>query len=366
IRQFSHFKQYQLCAVVLGTGSKASRGGQDELGMRVLGAAAISAVVLLYLAADLVGNRPINDHCPVTGEVVSQAAPTVAYQGYRVALASEAAASEWQRWDGPRRTDFLTGLGARPGWLARFGPHLRAAVIAVVGALWIWFAGVIIAQCTGMTDWSPISGMALLTVVLVLMLAGTGAVVGAVLIGAALCVAITLAADMMQDLKTGFLVGAQPKRQQMIELMVVGIGPVICMTTLMLIVATNRQETGLPLGPGTATVAPQAQALQAVIVGVQGGELPYALYAMGGIMGMVLGAGAFSGLGVLIGLSMYLPFHYIATYGIGCVAHMWVARIRGRTWAEEWGVPFCAGLIVGESTLALVINMFILMRGGSG
>ena len=80
------------------------------------------------------------------------------------------------------------------------------------------------------------------------------------------------------------------------------------------------------------------------------------------LLGMLLGVGVFPGLGVLIGLSMYLPFMYIATYGIGCIANIVVARIKGRTWAEDWGVPFCAGLIVGESVLALLINMYVLAR----
>ena len=114
------------------------------------------------------------------------------------------------------------------------------------------------------------------------------------------------------------------------------------------------------MGPGTPTVAPQAQALQAVITGVQGGEMPYALYGMGTLMGALLGIGIFPGLGVLVGLSMYLPFIYIATYGIGCLANIGVGAWKGRAWAEAWGVPFCAGLIVGESILALIINMYIL------
>ncbi len=68
------------------------------------------------------------------------------------------------------------------------------------------------------------------------------------------------------------------------------------------------------------------------------------------------------GLGVLVGLSMYLPFFYISTYGVGCLINIAVARIKGRAWAEDWGVPLCAGLIVGESILALVINIYVMLR----
>jgi uncharacterized oligopeptide transporter (OPT) family protein len=214
-----------------------------------------------------------------------------------------------------------------------------------------------------MTDWSPISGMALLTVVLVMLLVGTSQVEAAVLIGAAMCVAISCAADMMQDLKTGHLVGARPIRQQVFELATTGIGPVITMLTSLLIVSSNLESYSEPIGPGTPTTAPQAQALKAVIQGVQGGDVPYALYGCGAILGVLLGLGAFSGLGVLVGLSMYLPIEYILTYGVGCLINMAVAKFKGKTWAEEWGVPFCAGLIVGEALLSLVINGVVLAVG---
>jgi uncharacterized oligopeptide transporter (OPT) family protein len=260
-------------------------------------------------------------------------------------------------------TEFMGGTVGDTGWLHGLNPWLARAVIVAVSVAWIWFAGIIISQCAGMTDWSPISGMALITVVLVMMLAGKDDVMSAVMIGAALCVAITCAADMMGDLKTGYLVGAQPRRQQVIQLVVSALGPVITMATLMLIVGANLKLTGRPIGPGTPTVAPQAQALQAVIIGVQGGDMPYTLYGLGALLGVLLGFGSFAGLGVLIGLSMYLPFVYILTYGVGCLTNITIGRFKGRTWAEAWGVPFCAGLIVGEAMLALLINSLVLLRG---
>jgi hypothetical protein len=54
---------------------------------------------------------------------------------------------------------------------------------------------------------------------------------------------------------------------------------------------------------------------------------------------------------------------YIFTYGIGCLANMALGKLKGRAWAEEWGVPFCAGLIVGEALLQLGINGVVLVRG---
>lgn len=367
----------------IAVASRMPRGSRDELGLKVLVAAIAGALVLLFIAADFEGNRPLNEGkpCPVSGLKVSEQVEPATYKGYVIRFASEEAAAAWKTsgpwtglsvdktttstvvWDDAQKDKYLASMNARPGALAALPSHLRAAVIAIVGALWIWFAGIIIAQCTGMTDWSPISGMALLTVVIVMLLAGTGAVLSAVLLGAALCVAITLAADMMADLRTGHLVGARPIRQQVLELCVVPIGPVVCMFTVLLIAAVNMKTYGVALGPETPTSAPQAQALQAIITGVQGGEIPFALYGCGALLGALLGLGAFSGLGVLVGLSMYLPFFYIATYGIGCLANMTLSKVKGRAWAEEWGVPFCAGLIVGESVLQLAINCVVLALG---
>jgi len=345
----------------------AGRGGKaasDEMGLTPLVITVLVALVLLFVAADYEGNRPINRVCPVTAEPVTRTDATDSLDGYTIAFLDESARQVWsQEWTAEKRAAYMQSQSARPGLLANLSPHVRAAIIALVGAAWIWFAGIIIAQCSGMTDWSPISGMALLTVVLILLLAGAGSVIGAVLIGAALCAAVTIAADMMGDLKTGYLVGGSPRRQQILELSTAWIGPVAAMLTLLLIVQFNLRTVGIPIGPGTPTVAPQAQALQSVITGVQGGELPYALYGFGALLGALLGLGAFPGLGVLVGLSMYLPFFYIATYGIGCVINILLGKIKGRTWAEEWGVPLAAGLIVGESMLQLLINLYVVLLG---
>jgi uncharacterized oligopeptide transporter (OPT) family protein len=350
-------------SIAIASKSKVGGGG-DELGLKVLVTAVAGALLLLFVAADFTGNEPINSVCPVTERAVESSEFTTDYNGYILAFADEDALGAFESASDADKEAVAEPFSAtKPGLLSGLNPHLRAAIIALVGALWIWFAGIIIAQCTGMTDWSPISGMALLTVVLVMVLAGPGGVLGAVLIGAALCVAITCAADMMADLKTGYLVGGVPKRQQTVELIFTGIGPVITMVVLLVIVVGNQAKFGVPIGPGTDTAAPQAQALQAVITGVQGGAMPYALYGFGTILGALLGLGAFSGLGVLVGLSMYLPFFYIATYGLGCVINIIVSKAKGPRWAEEWGVPLAAGFIVGDAVLALGVNAIVLLGG---
>ncbi|MCA8980890.1 MAG: OPT/YSL family transporter [Planctomycetes bacterium] len=240
----------------------------------------------------------------------------------------------------------------------------QAALIALVGTAWMWFAGIVIAQCTGMTDWSPISGMALLTVMICLVLTGNH-VISAVMIGAAVCVSITECADMMQDLKTGHLVGGSPLRQQFLELCVAWIGPGVCLAVVYVLAKNNMDSFGVYFGEGTTSPAPQAAALEGAIDGIRGGSAPVSLYAMGGVLGAMLSFSGIAGLGVLVGLSMYLPLMYLLPYGLGCLVQMTLARAKGAAWTESWGVPFAAGMIVGEGLLGVIFAIVKVLGGGA-
>jgi putative OPT family oligopeptide transporter len=248
------------------------------------------------------------------------------------------------------------------GVTAYFGdPNIglaRALLTAVLGTVWMWLAGVIIAQCAGRTDWSPISGMSLLAVTIVLLVSG-GSVGLSVLIGAAVCVAIGQGSDMMTDLKTGHLVGSKPARQQAAQLVVSWMGPIISVLTVYLIWQTQK------FGPGTDIPAPQAATLKAMIGAIQGGAVPYDKYLVGGLVGLLLTLGAGGGAGVLVGLSMYLPLYYVLTYGLGCVLAMLSARYKGLAWTTDTGIPIAAGLLVGDSLAGVVYSFIKLGAAGS-
>lgn len=240
------------------------------------------------------------------------------------------------------------------------GDDQQAVIVAAVGTAWMWFAGIVIAQCTGMTDWSPISGMALLTVMICLFLTDNQ-VIPAVLIGAAVCVSITECADMMQDLKTGSMVGGIPRKQQLIELSVSWVGPAVCLATVALLATTNYDEFGVHFGPGTEMPAAQAAALEGVINTIRGGDAPVEMFGMGGAIGVLLSLSGMAGLGVLVGLSMYLPLAYLLPYGLGCLIQMLFKKLKGATWTENWGVPLAAGLIVGDGLLGISFAFFKLI-----
>ncbi len=239
---------------------------------------------------------------------------------------------------------------------------VAALIVSLVGTLWLWFAGIIVSQATGMTDWTPISGMSLLAVAILMLFLPSDQVVTAVLIGAAVSVAIAECADMMQDLKTGYLVGSRPYRQQALQLMVAWIGPVVSIAVMLLIWNSGGTDplTGHKLpgfGPGTDIEAPQAVALGATIDSVIKGNVPVQKYLAGGILGALLSFSGIPGLGVIMGIAMYLSIKYILPYGLGSLIYLLVAWKFGKEWAEKWGVPFAAGLIVGEALLIITFAM---------
>lgn len=226
---------------------------------------------------------------------------------------------------------------------------MQAALIAVVGTVWLALAGLIVAQATGMTDISPISGMSIIGVTLMFFLTG-GNVVAAVILGVAVSMGIGQCADMMADLKSGHLIGAIPKRQQIAQFAVSWIGAPVAIATIYLLWS---QEGFGPQNPSLS--APQGAALAALIEGLQAGAAPLDKYVAGSAIGLGLGIFPISGLGVLVGLAMYLPFYITMTYGIGCFASMAIQRAKGAKWMGSHMVPLAAGFIIGEALTSLSV-----------
>ena len=234
----------------------------------------------------------------------------------------------------------------------------RQLLIAVVGTVWLALAGLIVAQATGMTDISPMSGMSLIGVTLMFFLSG-GNVVPAIILGVAVCIGIGQCADMMGDLKSGHLIGAKPKKQQLAQLMVCWVGVPVAVGTVVLL-----WGDGGGFGPGNAELsAPQGTALAAIMESLRAGAAPLDKYVAGGAIGLGLGLHPVGGLGVLIGLAMYLPFNITVTYGLGCAANLWLVRARGERWIGDTLVPVAAGFIIGEALTSLGVVLFQLAAG---
>jgi len=227
---------------------------------------------------------------------------------------------------------------------------VRGCVMAVLGTLWIWMAGVVLSECIGRTNWSPLSGMTLIAVTILVIIAGGlgnhAAIVSSIVVGAAACVAMSQATDLMMDMKTGYLVGARPRMQGYAQFLGTWLGPIIII--LLIYVLHNAYGLGSEKLP-----APQGQALAGTIDGILGGDVPREKYMAGAVLGALLSASGIGGLGILVGLGFYLPFDVVLTYSIGTVLRLLGDRKMGRRWCEEVGIPLATGLIVGEALVGV-------------
>jgi putative OPT family oligopeptide transporter len=233
----------------------------------------------------------------------------------------------------------------------------RGLTLAILGTGWIWLAGVILAECVGRTDWSPLSGMTLVAVTLMILItSGLGrseAIISSVMVGAAVCVAMSQATDLMIDLKTGYLVGASPKMQQAGQFMGAWLGPIIVIALVFVL----HEAYGL----GTDKLpAPQGQALAGMIDGILGNDIPSQKYLAGAALGALLSV-ASGGLGIMVGLGFYLPFSIVLTYTIGTLIRLVVDRVLGREFVDDVAIPVAAGLIVGEAMVGVGFALYMVI-----
>ncbi len=239
---------------------------------------------------------------------------------------------------------------------------IRGSIMALLGTLWIWVAGVILSECIGRTNWSPLSGMTLIAVtILIIISSGLGdkaAIISSVMVGAAACVAMAQATDLMLDLKTGYLVGATPRKQQIAQLLGTWLGPIVIM--ILIYVLHDAYELGSERLP-----APQGQALASMISGILGGEVPVQKYLAGAGLGALLSASGVGGLGVLVGLGFYLPFNIVLTYSLGTVLRLFTDAKLGHRYADDVGIPVAAGLIVGEALVGVGFAIYFIITASA-
>ncbi|MCH9693940.1 MAG: OPT/YSL family transporter [Gammaproteobacteria bacterium] len=231
--------------------------------------------------------------------------------------------------------------------------------MALMGTLWIWMSGIILSEAIGRTNWSPLSGMTLVGITLLIVVTQAfsmdraDSIIAALMVGAATCVAMSQATDLMLDLKTGYLVGATPRMQQIGQFAGAWLGPIVVIGVIFVL----NESHGLG---SDKLPAPQAQALASTIDGIMGGDVPTQKYAAGAVLGGILSA-VIGGLGITVGLGFYLPFNIVLTYSLGTLARELTDRAKGQTWSEEVGIPIAAGLIVGEALVGVGDALHIVM-----
>ena len=239
----------------------------------------------------------------------------------------------------------------------------RGVVMALLGTVWIWMAGVILSECIGRTNWSPMSGMTLIAVTILIVIAkglgDTQAIISSVMVGAATCMAMSQACDLMLDLKTGYLVGAIPRRQQIGQFLGTWLGPILMIGLLFVLhKAYGLGSDKLP--------APQGTVLASMIKGILEGNVPVFKYLAGAGLGAVLSATGIGGLGIQVGLGFYLPFSIVLTYTIGTVLRIVSDKMKGQHYSEQVGIPIAAGLIIGEGIVGVGFAVYSIIAGMQG
>ena len=240
--------------------------------------------------------------------------------------------------------------------------------VTFVGAVMIvvfgFFFGAVSSRMVGIVGSSnnPVSGMAIATLLfatLCLKLTGDTGVhgmTGAIGIGSIICIVAAMAGDTSQDLKTGYILGATPKKQQIGEL----IGAVISAFTIGFVLILLDKAWGF----GSAALsAPQATLMKMIIEGVMDGNLPWGLVFIGVFIAVVIEILGISVLPVAIGL--YLPLELSSTIMIGGIIRWFVDRKAKKDGKEEGeagpGVLFCSGMIAGEGLVGIILAILAVV-----
>lgn len=229
---------------------------------------------------------------------------------------------------------------------------------AVMIVLFGFFFAAVSSRMVGLVGSSnnPVSGMAIATLLfttLILKLTGdTGAhgMKGAIAIGSVICIIAAMAGDTSQDLKTGYLLGATPKKQQIGEL----IGVFFSSLTIGVVLILLDRAWGF----GSAELsAPQATLMKLIIEGIMDGNLPWTLVFIGVFIALAVEALGVPVLPVAIGL--YLPFELSAAIMLGGSIRF-LADKKNSGAQTPGGILFCSGLIAGEGIVGILLAVITI------
>ncbi|MDN4595468.1 OPT family oligopeptide transporter [Polycladomyces subterraneus] len=238
---------------------------------------------------------------------------------------------------------------------------IGAVAIAVFGFLFVTVASRIVG-IVGSSS-SPVSGMTIATLIIVTVVfkfigvTGQAGMVASLVVAAIICTALAVAGDISQDLKTGYLVGGTPWKQQLA--MMVGVlasGLVIGFVLIVLNASYGLGSAALP--------APKAVLMKVIIEGMMAGNLPWDLIFIGVALAVTI---EFLGLNSLVvAVGVYLPVHVSVPIMVGGIVR-WLVDIftkddKLRESRHETGTLFASGLIAGESLAGVIIAILIWLN----
>ena len=209
---------------------------------------------------------------------------------------------------------------------------------------------------------NPVSGMAIATLIIATLLlkvtgtTGTTGMVGAIAIGGIICIVAAIAGDTSQDLKTGFIVGATPRKQQIGEML----GVVVSAAAIGFVLYLLNEAWGY----GNEKIpAAQATMMKLLVEGIMDANLPWALILIGVFVAVVVEILQVPVMPFAVG--MYLPFSLSAGIMAGGVVRFIVEKIKGTDEEKkergDRGVLFTSGLIAGEGIMGIILAVFAVV-----
>ncbi|UCH61743.1 MAG: oligopeptide transporter, OPT family [Fidelibacterota bacterium] len=251
------------------------------------------------------------------------------------------------------------------GYLDSVPVRAMASVLIAVFAFFFVTVSSRIVGLVGVTS-NPTSGMTIATLLgtsLIFYLMGWTDLAGkatALMVGTVVCIAASIAGDTSQDLKTGFILGATPRLQQIGELVgVITSAGVVCLVVMLL-----HQTVAGGLG-GEELPAPQAVLMKLVIDGVLDQNLPWAFIFIGVGIGLVASLFRIPVLAFAVGV--YLPLSTMAALFLGGLMRYLLTRTQPAAEAErrrEQGVLFGSGLVGGGGLTGVLLALWVAVRGG--
>jgi len=247
---------------------------------------------------------------------------------------------------------------------------LMAVIMLVFGFLFSAVAGYM-AGLVGSSN-NPISGVTIATILfsslLLLLIKGTGSIegaAGAVIIGAVVCCAAAIAGDNMQDLKAGYILGATPWKQQVMQI----VGTLSAAVALGL--TLDILHSAYTIGSETLP-APQATLMKSVAEGVFQGNLPWNFVITGAVLGVfIILADLYQKkresdfripiLAVAVGI--YLPITLSTPIFIGGMISHFTRQHRINNPDNKHGLLFSSGLITGEALMGILVAVPIFLSG---
>lgn len=242
--------------------------------------------------------------------------------------------------------------------------------IDVIGAIVIvifgFFFATVSSRMVGLVGSSnnPVSGMAIATLLATTVLlkatghTGMSGMTAAIAIGSVICIVAAMAGDMSQDLKTGYILGATPVKQQYGEM----IGTVVSAVTIGFVLYLLNAAWGF----GTPELsAPQATLMKMIVEGVMGGNLPWTLVFIGVFIALVV---ELLGIPVLpFAIGLYLPIEFSSCIMIGGVLRWALEKKKYKSGEQKEsvisnGVLCCSGMIAGEGLIGILLAVFAVVK----